>query len=91
MFLTNIHYVLSLSLSLSLSQPPGTEPDISGPVWIEHRTSDGQLYYSDPQTQRTTWEKPTGARIIPFNEPTAPPVGTMYNDVIMMLCSILHY
>ena len=83
-FLNSLHNLLSLSLSLSLSlKPPGTEPDVSGPVWIEHRTSDGQLYYSDPQTQRTTWEKPTGARIIPFNEPTAPPVGRMYNDVVI--------
>jgi hypothetical protein len=38
-----------------------------GPVWIEHKTSDGQFYYSDPKTHRTVWEKPIGVNIIPFN------------------------
>ena len=39
----------------------------TSPLWMEHRTSDGKVYYSDPITKETTWDKPPGAKIVPYN------------------------
>ncbi len=39
----------------------GPPPD----VWLEHLSPEGRSYYSNPKTQKTTWERPTNARIIP--------------------------
>ena len=61
-------------------QPPGIEgnnnddDDDDLDVWVEHKTSDGNVYYSDPKTQKTTWEKPSGVKIVPFT-PTGSLVG----------------
>ena len=35
---------------------------------------DGRVYYSDPRTQKTSWEKPPNARVI-----SQPPAGKCYN------------
>ena len=43
----------------------GVNPANQTEVWFEHRTSDGRVYYSHPQTQKTTWDRPHGAQIIP--------------------------
>uniref|UniRef100_A0A1X7VJW6 Transcription elongation regulator 1 n=3 Tax=Amphimedon queenslandica TaxID=400682 RepID=A0A1X7VJW6_AMPQE len=50
---------------------PPTEED--GPIWMEHSTSDGSVYYFEPTTKKTMWERPAGARIVPFNKPEPGP------------------
>ena len=44
-------------------------PSSQTEVWFEHRTADGRTYYSHPQTQKTTWERPPNAQIIPQPSP----------------------
>ena len=39
---------------------------------MEHKTNDGVIYYFEPITKKTMWERPQGAKIIPFNKPTEP-------------------
>ena len=33
-------------------------------VWLEHVSPEGRSYYSNPQTKKTTWDRPANARII---------------------------
>lgn len=35
-------------------------------VWFEHTTAEGKVYYSNSKTQKTTWECPVNAHILPF-------------------------
>eukprot|EP00731_Ephydatia_muelleri_P020676 Em0013g403a len=51
--------------------PMGINPANQTEVWFEHRTADGRVYFSHPQTQKTTWDRPHGAQIIP--QPTVAP------------------
>ena len=63
-----------------LSLPP---PSSQTEVWFEHRTADGRTYYSHPQTQKTTWERPQNAQIIPQPSP-----GNVFPTCISWVCII---
>ena len=52
--------------------PMGINPANQTEVWFEHRTADGRIYFSHPQTQKTTWDRPHGAQIIPQPTVVAP-------------------
>ncbi|KAL5471285.1 hypothetical protein EMCRGX_G029382 [Ephydatia muelleri] len=49
----------------------GINPANQTEVWFEHRTADGRVYFSHPQTQKTTWDRPHDAQII--SQPTVAP------------------
>ena len=63
-----------------LSLPP---PSSQTEVWFEHRTADGRTYYSHPQTQKTTWERPQNAQIIPQPSP-----GNVFPTCMSWACII---
>ena len=63
--------------------PRGMPAPMSGPgdvpppfmhqkdVWLEHRMPDGKVYFSNPVTRKTQWERPVDAIVQPG--PPAPP------------------
>ncbi len=54
-------------------------------VWFEHKTADGRMYYSHPQTQKTTWERPPGAHIVP-----QPPAGWPFHVCYSLVPRLYH-
>jgi hypothetical protein len=53
-------------VTISFQGPPHVGDFPPGEVWFEHATADGKVYYSHPKTQKTIWERPRNAHILPF-------------------------
>jgi len=53
-----------------MTPPPGE------PFWIEHKSPDGKIYYSNPMTHETTWQRPANVIVRPgppFVTPSSQP------------------